>query len=397
MTSRAARLAWVLCVAALALVLSGPVLLVVARGREAVIFSAAFGAVQATSTVIGGVVAARLPRNPVGWILLALGVGLGVSTSASAYGALGVLSEHGPLPGDEIAGWLGEWTFVPAVYGCVVALLYLFPDGHFLTRRWKVLGCATAVLVVCAMTVDALLPGPLEDLSDVDNPVGVTGGLADVVTTAQKVTDPAALPGLLLAAAALVVRFRRSHGIERQQLKWISVAFVAVGVGLALTASTLEVLGSWTFIIAMFALAAVPLAIGAAMLRYRLYEIDVVINRALVYGTLTAAVGGFYLGSILHLHLALRPFTEGSSLAIAASTLAAAGLFRVAQARVQDAVDRRFFRAKYDAGQTLDRFGSKVRGQVDLADVGADLLAAAGSTLQPAHASLWLRTPESHR
>lgn len=397
MTTSARGLARILCATAFGLVLTGPVLLIYARGSEAVAYGSSFAAVQATSALMGAVVASRLPRNPVGWILLALGVGLGLSSTASAYGALGVLSDHGPLPGDATAVWLGEWTFVPAVYGCVVALLHLFPDGHFLSARWRMVGYATAALVLCATVVDALLPGPLEDVGTLDNPHGATGRLADIVMTAQAITDPAALPGLGLAAAALVVRFRRSHGIEREQLKWISVAFVGVGLGLGVTAGTYGVLGKWTFFLAMFALASVPLAIGAAMLRYRLYDIDVVINRALVYGVLTTALGGFYLSSILLLQLVLRSFTEGSAPAIAVSTLAAAGLFRPARARVQDVVDRRFFRRKYDAVQTVTRFGTRLRDQVDLDDIGSGLLAVVGSTMQPAHASLWLRSKEGSR
>ena len=156
-------------------------------------------------------------------------------------------------------------------------------------------------------------------------------------------------------------------------------------------------LGAATFFLALFGLAAMPVAIGVAMLRYRLYDLDVVINRALVYTVLTATLGGVYLGSILLLQLVLNRFTEGSSLAIAVSTLAVAAVFRPARARIQDAVDRQFFRRRYDAGRTLDRFATHMRDQVALADIGTDLLTVVGETVQPAHASLWLRDREATR
>jgi hypothetical protein len=387
-------LAWALFAVSLALVLTGPGLLFAARdGGE--IFGIAFGAFQVSTAFVGAVVAARLPRHPIGWLLLAMGLGLGVSTTAGAYGALGIMSEHGPLPLDHFAAWIAEWTFVPAIYGGVVFLLYLFPDGHFLSARWRWIAHVTAALVVVATVVDALAPGPLEDVSAIDNPMGATGWAADVVTSTQAVVDPLALPAFLCAATALVVRFRRSRGVEREQLKWIVSSLVLVGIGLGLTAGTFGILGEWTFFLAMFALAAMPVAVGMAMLRYRLYDIDVVINRALVYGALTAFLAGAYLVAVLLLGLVLNPLAGGSSLAIAASTLAVAALFRPARARAQELVDRRFFRHKYDAGQTLDRFAAHMRDQVDLADIGSDLLTVVAETVQPRHASLWLRGREA--
>jgi hypothetical protein len=388
MTAR--RLTWGIFAVSVILVATGPGLLFFGRenGR---IFGLAFGATQLSMAVVGAVVASRLPRHPIGWLLLVMGFALGLSATASAYGAVGILSTHGPLPFDHFAAWLGEWTFVPAVYGGVVLLLYLFPDGHFISPRWRRIAYLTAVLVGVATTVDAMLPGPLEDISSIDNPMGATGRLADIVETSQSIVDPLALPAFICAAAALVVRFRRSRGVERQQLKWIVSALVLVGVGLGLTAGTHGLFGEWTFFLAMFSLAAVPVSVGFAMLRYRLYDIDVVINRALVYGILTAILAGIYLGSVLLLGVALKSLTGGSGLAVATSTLAVAALFRPARARIQGVVDRRFFRRKYDAAQTLGRFATHVRGQVDLADIGTDLLAVVHETVQPSHVSLWLR------
>jgi hypothetical protein len=227
--------------------------------------------------------------------------------------------------------------------------------------------------------------------------MGATGWVSDVVTSTQAVVDPLALPAFLCAAAALVVRFRRSRGVERQQLKWIVSSLVLVGLGLGLTAGSFGILGEWTFFLAMFALAAMPVAVGVAMLRYRLYDIDVVINRALVYGALTVFLAAAYLAAVLLLGLVLNPLAGGSNLAITASTLAVAALFRPARARAQELVDRQFFRRRYDAGRTLDRFGTHLRDQVDLADIGTDLLTVVTDTVQPTHASLWLREREARR
>ncbi len=387
----APRLAWTLCGAALLLVLTGPASLMLSRD-QAWKYALSFGAAQITIAVVGAVVASRLPRNAIGWVLVGMGVGLGLSSTGTAYGALGVLTTHGPLPLDNLAIWFGEWTFVPVVFGGVLALLHLFPDGHFMSRRWRWLGLVSAAVVLSATAVDAFLPGPLEDVDGIDNPVGATGQLGAFITSIQGLVDFLALPVFACAAAALVVRFRRSTGIERQQLKWISAALILVGVSLGLTAGA-PVFGEATFFIAFVALAAMPVATGVAMLRYRLYDIDVVINRALVYAALTATLAAVYLGSILLLQLALNRFTEGSSLAIAVSTLAVAALFRPARARIQEAVDRRFFRHKYDAGQTLERFAVHMRSQVELTGIGTDLLAVVTDTVQPAHASLWLRAP----
>jgi hypothetical protein len=368
------------------------VLLYVAVRGGALIFALAFAAIQIFTAVVGAVVASRLPENAVGWVLLAIGTALGITNTSSAYGTLGTTTSKGPLPADNIAAWVGSWTFVPVIFGGVMLLIYVFPNGHFLSAAWRRTAQVSAVIVACATFVDALRPGKLDDASGIQNPVAATGWLRDVVTTAQPITDPLALPVFGLAAAALIVRFRRSRGIERQQLKWISTALVLVAVSLGLTAGSHGIFGELTFFFALFALAAMPVATGVAMLRYRLYDIDVVINRALVYGALTAVLAGVYLGAVLLLGLVLNPIAGGSGLSIAASTLAVAAMFRPVRSRVQDTVDRRFFRAKYDAAQTLTTFGSHLRDQVDLEDIGTDLMTVVTETVQPAHVSLWLPT-----
>lgn len=383
---RAPRLAYGLGGLGLVLLVTGPVLLTVAQ-HESLLFSLTFGAVELTTGCVGAVVAARLAHNPVGWLLLAISVGLGVSNTAAAYGEFGINSSSG-LPGDHVAAWFATWTFLPTVFGGVVFLLHLFPDGRFMSPRWKGIGVASVVILVILTFGTAFAPGPLDGASDIENPLAAGGGLGGAFTGMQNLGNLLGVPVFLAALVGLVVRFRRSRGIARQQLKWItfSLALIAGTAVVDILAST-----NLPFFLMMVALAALPVAIGVAMLRYRLYDIDVVINRALVYAGLTAALAGTYLGSVLLLQLVLSGVTKNSSLAVAASTLSVAALFQPARRRIQAIVDRRFYRRKYDAARTLERFGAHLRDEVDLDALGSELRAVVGETMQPAHVSLWLR------
>jgi hypothetical protein len=227
----------------------------------------------------------------------------------------------------------------------------------------------------------------------IDNPAGIeaAGPALEVVGAAGFI---ALFAGILLGAAALVARFRRARGDERQQLKWFASAgaLFALACLVALTPwfGSSDTTGQ---LLILLAFAAIPIAAGVAILKYRLYDIDLVIRRTLVYGGLTALLAGAYLAGVLLLQLALSPLTERSDLAIAGSTLAVAALFRPARARVQAAVDRRFYRRRYDAERTLESFGARLRDEVDLEALGGELRAVVSETMQPVHISLWLRTP----
>jgi hypothetical protein len=355
------------------------------------------GIVFATFAVLGGVVAARRPRNPIGWLLSAgaLFWTLGV-LSSTVYWHMAFGRSDPPAAADYVA-WLGTWVFLPAFVSLLCLVPLLFPTGSPRGPRWRVVGWTAAVAGGVATLSNTLAPGPLDraDFGWVDNPFGVQGlGLRTLAGASFVAVAVAALAGLI----SVVVRYRRARGIERQQLRWLAVAacvLVAGAVGGSAATPWLGEGAGWIGI--LLGLLSVVVAIAVALLRYRLYDIDVVINRTLVYGALTATLALAYLGGVLLLELALRPLTESSNLAIAGSTLSVAALFRPARSRIQAAVDRRFFRRKYDAARTLERFGTRLRDEVDLDALGEALRGIVLDTMQPAHVSLWLRAPEARR
>jgi hypothetical protein len=356
---------------------------------SAVVFSA--------FALVGAVVATRRPRNPVGWffgagaLLWSLGV-----LSSGLYWHMAFGRPDAPTAADYVA-WFGTWSFLPAFVLLLSLVPLLFPTGAPPSPRWRKVGWAAAVAGVVTTLSNALAPGPLEtaDFPWVDNPFGVEGlGLGTLADASFVGVGAAALAGI----ASLVVRYRRARGIERQQLRWVAGAaclLVVLTVGGDLASSWLGSGAGWAG--TLLGLMCVAIAVAIALLRYRLYDLDVVINRALVYAGLTAMLAATYLASVLLLQLVLSGAAGDSGLAVAASTLAVAALFRPARARIQAAVDRRFFRRKYDAQRTLEAFSSRLRDEVDLRTLSSELNAVVRETLQPAHLSLWLRAPEARR
>jgi hypothetical protein len=386
-------LAWALFALSLALSAAGVALLaqvpgeVLDRAGNSFALSTLFVAILLVFGLVGAVVASRLPTNPIGWLFLALALIEGVFELAFGYTHYSLHAGHGALPGEVWMAWLSNWTS-PLSPPLLVAALLLFPDGRPPSPRWRWVLWACPLLIVLALAQYAFAPGPLDEFPAVTNPVGIEG-LADVSS------DPFVFALLVAAAAGLAVRFRRSRGVERQQLKWFVYAAAVMAGFLVLSSLAQSLLGDAVdedSIAAGFVFAAcisgVPIAAGIAILRHRLYDIDVVINRTLVYGALTASLGGTYLLLVLLIGLTLGE----SGVAVAASTLAVAALFRPARARIQDLVDRRFYRRRYDAARTLDAFGARLRDEVDLETLAADLRGVAHDTLQPAHVSLWLRS-----
>ena len=380
--------AWALLAVYLALAAAAVALVAFAGANTDALGALAFGGFAG----VGALIALRRPGNAVGWILLGIAISFAAGETALAYVA--EPSNPGRVAVAWVAGWMPNVWFALAI----IFLPLLFPHGRLPSPRWRpVLWLGVAEIVLGAGSA-ALAPGALELQSGIviENPLGVEGGVFDVVSTVGVVLGAVAV---VLAAASVVVRLRRARGAERQQLKWFAYVgvlaaaclFVAVLVGSVLRdpdeGFAVVAVGAWLSGLALLAFG-LPAATGIAILRHRLYDVDVVIRRTLVYGALTATLGATYLGLVLLVGLAVGQ----SNLAIAASTLAVAALFRPARAGIQAAVDRRFYRRRYDATQTLEAFGARLRDEIDLEALGADLRDVVAESVQPAHVSLWLRS-----
>jgi uncharacterized membrane protein YeiH len=367
--------------------------------EEPVVVGLFIGFVALAFATVGALVASRRRENPIGWIFLGVAVAIGVGGGfADGYAAYTLLNEPGALPAGPFAAWLAHFVIEGGglLFGSFVFVLLLFPDGRLPSRRWRAVAWLAAVVAALFQLVTAVEPGDLPGFPGVENPLGV-GVVGPVVRAAEAPLLLVFLGTLLAAAASLVVRFRRSRGPARQQLKW----FAGAGVLLALTWATgpfwwiaVPSVGEivWPLLFAL-ALTAIPGAVGIAILRYRLYDIDRIINRTLVYAALTAVLGGLY-GVVV---VGLGTIVGSSSLVVAASTLLVAALFRPARRWVQGLIDRRFYRQKYDAARTLEAFTARLREEVDLDSLTGDLVGVVRDTMQPVRASLWLRTPEGPR
>jgi hypothetical protein len=386
-----ARLAWTSWVAAGLLALGTTVLLALAGDAtqgETVAFDIELAVSVLVYATVGLVVASRRPGNAIGWLFCAVAVALALASFCYAYATYALVKAPGSLPAGRIANWLSNWVQLPALFGAPALLFLLFPDGRLPGRRWRRVVWLTAAAMVGFALAPALRPGPMTDapVEGRANPVGIPGAgpLLDVVAAAAGI---AALLSLLLAATALALRFRRARGVERVQLKWFAFAgvlFAVSCVGAFIVFADNDVAFG---LVLIGAFAAIPISAGVAILRHQLYDVDVVIRRTLIYAGLTATLGATYFGLVLLVGLAVGH----SGFAVAVSTLAVAALFRPARARIQGAVDRRFYRRRYDAVRTLEAFGGRLREEVDLEALTADLRGVVAETVQPAHVSLWLR------
>jgi hypothetical protein len=356
-------------------------------------------------SVVGGLIASRHPRNPIGWIFLADGLLWNFLGFTDYYGIYGVASP-GSVPFPVLVAGFNNFLWVPAVGLLGTYALMLFPDGKPPSRRWRPLAWLTGVTLVSVSLLVAISPGALQSLRGTQNPFAI--GLPPWAEGAFYVILLLLPLCMLASAASLVVRYRRAVGEQRQQIKWIAFsAVIVVLMYLAAMVSSL-VFPSWAWFAAgspwwmdLLAYAAlvsfvlIPIGVGFAVLKYRLYDIDLVINRALVYAPLSATLAGAYFGSVVVLQTLLRTLTGGESqLAIVASTLTIAALFDPLRRRLQAFVDRRFYRGKYDAAKTLEAFSARLREETDLGLLSQHLVGVVGETMRPTHVSLWL-APEA--
>jgi hypothetical protein len=347
------------------------------------------GAVSAATA--GAVLASRRPRHPVGWLLLAFGLVVQALTSAAeGYARYGLLARPGTLPAASYLAMLASVTFIPGL-GCVGFILLLTPTGSLPSPRWRRWAWIAAA-VPAAFTVSWLLGVPAVDpesvLRGAQNPLAVPALESPLVVVAG-VTAPVTALSLVVAGGSLVGRFRRARGAERQQLRWLSFSAALAAPALlvmyaGILTENLELAG-WA--VGVF-LALLPLAISAAIARYRLYDLDRIISRTLAYGLLTLVLGLGYAGVVLGLG---RLLPRGSSLVVAAATLAVAAVFQPARRRIQQAVDRRFNRRQYNTAKTIQAFSTRLRDQVDLDTLSSELQAVVHQTMEPTGVSLWLR------
>jgi hypothetical protein len=348
-------------------------------------------AVAALSAVaVGAVVASRRPRHPVGWLLLVMGLSIVVHEVTYSYTRYGLVVRPGALPGAAYLAGLNNGAVVQWI-ACAGFVLLLTPDGRLPSPRWRWwarIAAAAAGLWLLGSIVD---PAPLRpEYPDIANPLGVPAlfGPLDLLVFAALIV----LVSLIVGAVSLLLRYRRARGVERLQLRWLIWGAVVASLALVVAIASLIVNDDFALLTVALGVSATmfPLATGAAILRYRLYDLDRIISRTVAYGLLTILLGLGYAALVLGLG---RLLPEGSSLVVAAATLAVAALFQPARRRVQELVDRRFNRRRYDAGQTIAAFSVRLRDQVDLDTLTAELLAVADRTVEPTTVSLWLRPP----
>jgi hypothetical protein len=392
----ATRMAWSLCVLSLALTALSLLLLARSISHPGVhVFDHWLDSTLAAIvfSTVGAVIAPRTPfRNPIGWLFCVVGLLFAVTHFSAEYAIYTLLAVPGSLlPGGEAAAWFTSWLWIPQL-GSVVLVVLLFPDGRLPSRGWRWFAWLSVLLVLMGALLSALSPGPISvGLGPVRNPLGVES-LPSFIKVVERVVNTL----LFAAVISLFVRLRRARGLERQQIKWFVYATALTICGGILTYPVSEAIGSqwlkWIgFVPFIVGVMAIPISMGIAVMRYRLYEIDILINRTLVYGLLTAILAALYFGGIVLLQRLFVILTgQQSTLAVVVSTLLIAALFNPLRRRIQGFVDRSFYRRKYDARKTLEAFSTKLRDETDLEALRGDLVGVVKETMQPAHVSLWL-------
>jgi hypothetical protein len=372
----------------------------VTPGTEADIGALGVTACTALVVAIGSLLCLRLSGNLVGWLILVAGGLMSMGNVAQGYLLVGFGTREVAIPGVEIAAWIGNAVWGPAIVALGGAL-FVFPSGRAVSRAWARLFVAALAVSTAAIVAVALIPGELALTTAVRNPFGVAALAAFPAEVVYLAFLSVAVPPFL-GAGAMVARYRHGSEVERLQLRWVAAAaitfastFVALAVlSVANTPAAGSVANSWSAAsdVAFFtALATVPLAIGIAILRYRLYAIDLIIRRTLVYGALTAVLGAGYAGGVIVLQAVLRPVTGQDTPAVAGATLLVAAAFRPLRGRIQTAIDRRFYRVHYDAARMTTSFSARVGQEVDLEVIEADFAGAVVDAVQPARVGVWRR------
>jgi hypothetical protein len=394
----AAWLAWSLWALSLALTalsllllvlnMSHPEIPVYSFWAENVLFSVGY-------STVGAVIVPRMPaENPIGWLFCAIGLLWAVLHFIGEYAIYALLAAPGSLPAGEAASWVYSWLWVPGL-GLLVFLCLLFPNWRLPSARWRWFARLSALLTLVGAVLAAFSPGRIVlGLPAIRNPLGIEG-----LPNAYKPVQVLMLVLIAVAVVSLVVRRLYASGVERQQTRWFTYTTAVAASGAILQyiiSEPLELvwLGGVAYAFVLIGLVGIPISMGIAITRYRLYEIDLLENRTLVYGLLTATLALVYFAGVTATQEILGTLTgqeELPQLAVVASTLVIAALFTPLRGRIQSFIDRRFYRKKYDARKTLEAFSATLRDETDLDRLGEDLVAVVGETMQPAHVVLWLR------
>ena len=388
-----AWLAWSVCILSLALSACAVLLAVFFNGADAE--TIIYPLTSTVSAVVGGLVASRRPENPVGWFFLGSTVCFAFVAFASGYATHGLFTAPGALPGAWAMAWFSGWLWVPGIMLLLVFVPLYYPNGRLVTRRWQWLALLAACFCLAGAVYHALRPGVMQNSGGIVNPLGIEA-LRPFLGLGKTLLGAFFFPLIFASAASLVVRYMRSGSVERQQIKWLAFAALLIPVWF-LTNTPIEAVSPHLFLVmdTLVVFTLVPLAAGMAILKYRLYEIDIIINRTLVYGSLTAVLAVSYEGGIVALQHVFRLVSaQESEVAVVVTTLVIAAMFEPLRRRIQDLVDRRFYRSKYDARKTLESFNARLRNETDLNALSNDLVRVSRDTMQPEHVTLWLR-PET--
>jgi hypothetical protein len=384
----ASRLAWGTSALTLVLVFGVAAL---ALMNESDLGNASFSIVGVASVVVGGLVASRRPENPIGWLFLSGALISSLRGLAAEYAVYGITTNPGALPGARTAaGFSNAVEIVGPVLLFILVPLY-FPTGRPVSRRWGLVAWLALGGLPVLVALQVVSPGEAVYGSGIQNPWAVEG-LRPIMEAFGPVWFVYYIGLIFASAVSLVLRLWRSRGEERQQIKWFTFAAAFIPVWFVTNGPIDRAFPVLFDLLDALVIAAVPVAVGIAILRYRLYDIDRIINRALVYAALTVALALVYFGSVVGLQYVFRSLGGGeSSLAVVASTLLIAALFNPLRRRVQGFIDHRFYRKKYDAQKTLQSFSTVLRDETALDRLAPELLVVVRETMQPAHVSLWLR------
>ena len=344
-----------------------------------------------TFSAVGAIIASRHPRNTIGWLFCSVGVTIGLNSFVGNYAEFWLASGFGTSSLGETAAWFSSWLWILLVYAPASLLLLLFPDGRLPSPRWRPVAWGVALGTAGGVVGNALKAGPLVDFPQIANPYGVEGPIVGMVGIAGSIV---AAGSMVASVVSLIVRLRRARSEQREQIKWLAYGGAVVVSGVCVGVLIIPESVPASIVVMSVSLLGLPVFTGIAIVKHRLYDIEVVINLTLVYAILSATLAVVYFGGIVLLQRVFAGLTGQEKLpqlAIVVSTLAIAALFNPLRRRVQAFVDRRFYRRKYDAAQILGAFSARLREETDLATLSNELVSVVNDTMQPQHISLWLR------